>query len=174
MADEPKPTEAPAEGPETPAEGVEGAVTPDKKKKMLMLAGAGVAVLGIVGGGAVFFLMGHSDEKVEETPTEIPVVAIYDVPEINANLLSEDPTSQHFMKAKMAIELANGKDTENVGKLLPKLQDDWLGFLRQMRVADLQGSANLQRLKEGLLRRANQSLDPVAVKAVYIRELLVQ
>lgn len=165
---------APTEGtaPEG-SEATEGAVAP-KKRRMLLIMSVMVAIVGILVAVGVVFFIGGEKKKADAPHTDMPMVAIYDVPEFNLSLLSDDPTAQHFIKIKMSLELANAGDSAAMDKLLPKLQDDWGGFLRQMRITDLQGSANLQRLKEGLLRRANQSLDPVAVKAVYIRELLIQ
>lgn len=165
---------APEGGSDVVAEG-EGAAAPKKKKMMLILSSV-VAVVGIlVAVGVVFFMGGEKkDEHQEDQATHMEPVAIFDVPEFNMSLLSDDPNAQHFVKMKISVELAKTGDTEALTKLLPRLQDDWGGFLRQMRVSDLQGSANLQRLKDSLLRRANQSLDPLQIKAVYIRELLVQ
>lgn len=155
--------------------GAGNAVAP-KKKKMLLIISVMVAIVGIlVAVGVVFFMGGEKKDKPkDDAHTELPALAIYDAPEFNLSLLSDDPNAQHFIKIKISLELTKAGDSAAMEKLLPRLQDDWGGFLRQMRVTDLQGSANLQRLKEGLLRRANQSLDPVGVKAVYIRELLVQ
>lgn len=169
-------TNPPAEGSETPAEGADGAAAPaPKKKKMLLIISTAVAVVGIaVAVGVVFFMGGGEEKHAEEDAAHVPVVIVKDVPEFNLSLLSDDPSAQHFIKMKAAVELTKETDAAAVDALLPKLQDDWGGFLRQLRIGDMQGSANLQRLKEGLLRRANQSLAPVEVKAVYIRELLIQ
>ncbi len=164
----------PTEGAEAAAEGQGEAAAP-KKKKMLLIISIAIAVIGVaVAVGVVFFMGGSEEKKPDETQSAVAAVSIVDVPEFNLSLLSDDPTSQHFIKIKISLELLKATDAEALTKLMPRLQDDWGGFMRQMRMADLQGSANLQRLKEGLLRRANQSLDPVAIKAVYIRELLIQ
>jgi flagellar protein FliL len=175
MADEPETTSG-TEGGEAAAEGAADAGKAKKKKMMLIISSA-VAVLGVlVAVGVVFFMGG--EEKPHEPAAEGEGAAahlvIYDVPEFNVSLLSEDPAAPHFIKIKVALELAKQTDVEAVNQMLPRLQDDWGGLLRQMRVGDLQGSANLHRLKENLLRRALQSLAPVELKAVYIRELLVQ
>jgi flagellar FliL protein len=169
--------EAPAAEAAAPAEG-DAAATPEaagkgKKKKLIMFASIGVAVLGLAVAGGMFLFGGKSHEA--STPDkQVADLAFFDVPEFNLNLLSDDPNTQHFVKTKISVELTKASDAASLEKLQPRLQDDWGGFLRQMRASDLQGSANLQRLKEGLLRRANQSLAPLQVKAVYIRELLVQ
>lgn len=163
--------DAPQEG---APEGEASAPAPKKKKMMLIISSA-AAVIGLIAVGVIFFMGGEKkDEHPAEAATAVEPVAIYEVPEFSLSLLSDDPNAQHFVKMKLSVELAKMGDSAAVDKLLPRLQDDWGGFLRQMRVSDMQGSANLQRLKEALLRRANQSLDPIPVKAVYIRELLVQ
>lgn len=148
-----------------------------KKKKLMLIISSAVAVVGVlVAVGVVFFMGG--EEKHEAVASESGAkpahLVILDVPEFNLSLLSDDPRSRHFIKIKVALELAQQTDVAKVNELMPRLQDDWGGLLRQMRVTDVQGSANLHRLKENLLRRALQSLEPVEVKAVYIRELLVQ
>ncbi len=175
MADEPENTSG-TEGGEVAADGAVDAAKAKKKKMMLIISSA-VAVLGICVAVGVVFFMGGEDKPHEDTAEEgEPGVhlVIYNVPEFNLSLLSEDPGVPHFIKIKVALELAKPTDVEAVNQMLPRLQDDWGGLLRQMRVGDLQGSANLHRLKENLLRRALQSLAPVELKAVYIRELLVQ
>ena len=175
MADETENTATPATGEEAGAEG-NGDGGKAKKKKMLLIISSAIAVVGIlVAVGVVFFMGGEGAH--EAPPTEgasSAQLVIFDVPEFNLSLLSDDPAVPHFIKMKTAVELARQSDVETVRQALPRLQDDWGGLLRQMRVGDLQGSANLHRLKENLLRRALQTLAPVEVKAVYIRELLVQ
>ncbi len=160
----------------TATEGGEGQQAPaPKKKKMLLLISVAVALVGIcVAVGVVFFMGGESHDEDVADSNKVAAPVVKDIPEFNVSLLTDDPGSQHFVKLKAAVELVKLTDVAAVDEAMPKLQDDWGGFLRQMRLADLQGSANLQRLKEGLLRRANQSLAPVEVKAVYIRELLIQ
>lgn len=78
------------------------------------------------------------------------------------------------MKITLSLELKNTADSDSMAKVLPRLQDDWGGYMRQLRGTDLQGSAAMQRLREGLLRRAVQTLDPIPVTGVYIRDMIVQ
>jgi flagellar FliL protein len=47
-------------------------------------------------------------------------------------------------------------------------------YLRELRPADLEGSAGTFRLKEELLRRVNMAVHPAKVDAVLFKELLVQ
>lgn len=172
MADE---TANQTEGAATEGGEAQAAPAP-KKKKMLLLISVALAVVGVlVAVGVVFFMGGEKhEEEAVAGENKAPAVVVKEVPEFNLSLLTDDPGTQHFVKMKVSVELTKMTDVPAVDEAMPKLQDDWGSFLRQMRMADLQGSANLQRLKEGLLRRANQSLAPVEVKAVYIRELLIQ
>ena len=156
-------------------EGAEAPPAASGKRKMLLIISAAVAVIGIaVAVGVVFFMGGDTPKDAHEAEQALPTVVIYDVPEFNLSLLADDPAARHFIKIKISLQLAKPGDSAAAAVLLPRLQDDWGGLLRQMRVGDVQGSANLHRLKENLLRRARQSLEPVEVQAVYIRELLVQ
>jgi flagellar FliL protein len=158
-----------AEG--APAEGAEASKKGLFANKMVLI-GVVVCLVLAMGGGAAFFLLGA--KKVEEIPLD-PAAAIvmFDVPPIATNLLTNGGPSR-FLKVKLALELNGEKDKVEVERMLPRLQDDWQNFLRQMRVEDTEGSAAMQRLKEALLLRANQVLAPVAVRNVLFRELLVQ
>ncbi len=178
MADDAKAAAAPATENQA-AEGEASAVDAGaKKKRLLMIGSAILAVVGIViAVGVVFFLGGENKKDTEELnkSAHIPAVAIYDVPEFTLNLLADETGGvARFMKMKLALEFENAADISAMNKLLPRLQDDWGGFLRQMRASDMQGSAALQQLRESLLRRATQTLDPIPLRAVYIREMLVQ
>lgn len=180
MADEQKPATdnaqpaagAPADG-AAPAEGGEAAPAGGGKKKMLMIAGIAFIILAVVGGAAAFFLMGGDEKPKEDALANANTVVVYDLPPFTVNLLS-DGGEPHFLKAKLAIELANEKDKTEVDKLQARLQDDWQNFLRQLRPEDTQGGAAMQELKEALLLRANQVVAPVVVRNVLFRELLVQ
>lgn len=166
--------ETPApEGAEAAAEGGEGAPAGNGKRKMLMMAGIAVLVLAVVGGAAAFFLLGGKSEPKQDSLAPTNTVVVYDLPPFTINLLGDGGES-HFLKAKLALELANEKDKAEVDKLQARLQDDWQNFLRQMRPEDTHGGAAMQQMKEALLLRANQVVAPVVVRNVLFRELLVQ
>lgn len=166
-AEETKQDAAPGEG----GEGTEGTAPAGAgKKKLIMLGGAGFAAILIVGVVAWFFLGGRGEA---EHATLAGGSVYVEVPPMSMNMLG-DGTGEHFLKARVMLEVTSEADKQKVTEMMPKLQDDWNGFLRQMRPEDMQGSAAIQRLKEGLLLRANQALAPVPVKQVLLTELLVQ
>ncbi|MFO0500543.1 MAG: flagellar basal body-associated FliL family protein [Pseudomonadota bacterium] len=162
----------------SPTEGAgDTAAAGNKKKKILMLVSAGVAVVGVVLAVGIFFFMGgkeEADPHAEAKATPIPDIVTYDVPPFTINLLQEEGAGARFLKITLSLELKNAADSDSMAKVLPRLQDDWGGYMRQLRGTDLQGSAAMQRLREGLLRRAVQTLDPIPVTGVYIRDMIVQ
>lgn len=150
-----------------------------KKKKLLLFGAIGLMVVGIsVAVGVVFLLGGKEDAGAhgEGPHTAMPEVAFVELPEMTMNLLNTTGEKErgNFLRLKVSVELTNVADAEAFAALQPKLQDDWGAFLRQLRPADLQGTAALARVKEGLLRRANQVLAPLVVKGVYLTEMLIQ
>lgn len=177
MAEEEKKDQTP------PAEGAAGAApeagSPEeaealakaKKRKMLMIGGGAVAVVGVLIAVAVLIFGGKKEP--EPDPAAPAALVIYDVPQMNVNLLGEN-SSQTFLRAKFALELSKPEDLPTAEKLLPRLQDDWQGFLRQMRVDDFRGTAAVDRLKNALLLRTRQVMAPMTVNNVLVREILVQ
>lgn len=159
------------------AEGAEGAEAPKKGllgNKMVLIGGGVFVVLVVVGIG-LYFMLGGSDEPNDELELQsTSKVVMFEVPVITTNLIGTGPGPTRFIKAQMVLELGSEQDKTEVEHLLPRLQDDWQNFLRQMRPEDLEGSLAMQRLKEALQLRANQVLAPVLVRNVLFRELLVQ
>ena len=54
------------------------------------------------------------------------------------------------------------------------MTDIFQTYLRELRPADLNGSAGLYRMKEELTRRVNLALAPNEVSAVLFKEVVVQ
>ncbi|HMH98365.1 MAG TPA: flagellar basal body-associated FliL family protein, partial [Bradyrhizobium sp.] len=55
-----------------------------------------------------------------------------------------------------------------------RVTDIFTTYLRELRPADLTGSAGLFRLKEELTRRVNTAIAPSQVNAVLFKEIVVQ
>ncbi len=179
MADDKTTNPAPAEASadEATVAAAAAKASGDKKKKLLLLGSGALAVVGILVAVGFLFVFGKEkpEEKAEDAAAKVPQLAIYDVPTITVNLLTDEATSgPRYLKVTLALELENATDSEAAAALLPRLQDDWGSYLRQLRPADLQGSGAMQSLREGLLRRAIQTMQPVQVKAVLLRDILVQ
>ena len=147
------------------------------KKKLFLFGGIGLVVLLAAGGGAYYFLMGSETPTMvtgdDATPVEVqkPVV-FYDLPEMTANLATEGRTT--YLKVRIALEVENRAMIDQIQPFLPRILDAFQIYLRELRPADLEGSAGLFRLKEELLRRINLSVYPAKVEGVLFKEILVQ
>ncbi|MDE1987577.1 MAG: flagellar basal body-associated FliL family protein [Alphaproteobacteria bacterium] len=176
-----------AEKPEGAEEGQEGAASQGfvKKllgnKKLLMIAGGGVLVLLLaVGAGLYFFVFSGSDDSAktkvaaaQQTPIVPPQVAYYDVPDLIVNIQTPDGTPA-YLKLSVALELYTGDEKAGLQALMPRIVDQFQGYLRELRVDDLKGSAGIMRLKEELLRRINVAAAPYRVRDVLLKEMIVQ
>jgi flagellar protein FliL len=180
-----KPKKASAE----PGEG--GAEAPKSKKKLIIMAVAGLLVVG--GAGAGFFMMkgGHADEKAEGGHGEAAAhgasghgsagggekkaIAFLELREMIINL-SPDPGQDkgRFAKFRVALEMRDAKVEEEVKPLAPRIEDALQVYMREIRSSDLTGSVGLYRLREELLRRVNVAVYPAKVDAVLFKDLIVQ
>jgi flagellar FliL protein len=90
--------------------------------------------------------------------------------------LQTDGTKTSFIKMAVSLELTDKSPvtTERVTAMMPRVIDNFQVYMRELRLDDLNGSAGMFRLKEELLRRVNIAVQPVQVKDILFRELLVQ
>lgn len=150
---------------------VEGEEAPPKSKKMLFIIGGAVLVLLLgAGAGAYFFLFAGGDDasaaKVEVVPT-----FFYDLDTMTVNLNSDD---DQFLKLSIALELENEEMVAIVQPRMARVVDAFQVYLRELRPADLEGSAGIYRLKEELRRRVNLAIAPAEVRSILFKEILVQ
>jgi flagellar FliL protein len=155
------------------AEGTEAAPAPKGKLKLMIAA---VGLLAIVGGGAAtwFFFFRHSGEEVhaEAPPAKPP--SFVDVPDLLVNLVGLPGERVQYLKVKVVLEVKEEKQIETIKPSLPRVTDIFQTYLRELRPADLNGSAGLFRLREELTRRVNIALAPSQVNAVLFKEIVVQ
>ncbi|WP_292229158.1 flagellar basal body-associated FliL family protein [Brevundimonas sp.] len=182
-------------------EGVEGDAAPKKKKPPLLLIIIPAALLVLGGGGAAAFFMmkpkpadahgeapaapaegghGKSDKKGGEIDPALGKVAagpdgvtFYTLPDMVMNIQSADgrPT---FLKLKLTLEMKDARVATRLQSEMPRLQDMFTSFMRELRPEDLSGSAGTYQLRAEILRRVNLIAAPGKVDAVLIEEMLVQ
>jgi flagellar FliL protein len=186
------PEEEAAEG-----EAAEGAAK-KKPPMMLIIIGAAVAVLVLGGGGtAAFLLLGHKPpaqaEKAEKAKAKkkpekkegkkddpnAPQIAdgpdgvvFYTPPDIVVNMQTADgrPT---FLKLKLTFELPNADMADDLTENMPRLQDMFQTFLRELRPEDLQGSQGSYDLRMEIKRRVDLVIAPDQINNVLIEEMLI-
>ena len=161
------------------AEGAAGEAAPKGgKKKLIMIVGGVVALAALGGGGWFFFLKKPSQDQIEAAEkaknAKKPVVFV----EMKDMLIGITAGPQQerapVIKIKVVLEIADPKVSEEIKPLLPRVEDSFQVFMRELRPSDLEGSAGMYRLKEELLRRVNVTVHPAKVDAVLFKELLVQ
>ena len=185
------------------AEGEDGeGVKPKKKLPMMMLiagAAALVLVLGGGGGAAYFFILkpkpeaaagkdgkkkpdakkkgkdekGKKDDKTASVVREGPDgVLFYTIPDVVVNMQTADgrPT---FLKLKLTLELPDQATVDELEPNMPRLQDMFQTFLRELRPEDLSGSQGSFQLRMEILRRVNLVIAPSKANAVLIEEMLI-
>jgi flagellar FliL protein len=66
------------------------------------------------------------------------------------------------------------EDVERVKAAMPRLQDLFLTYMREMRPQELRGSAGTYRLREELIARANLAAAPAHITDVLFTQMLIQ
>jgi flagellar FliL protein len=181
-------------------EGEEGAAAGKKKLplKLLIVAGA-AAVLVLGGGGTAAFLLlkpkpaaehgaakkekkkggDHGKKGGEERKEGMAQISegpdgviYYTLPDMVVNMQTADgkPT---FLKLKLTLELPDESAVEVLDPNMPRLQDMFQTFLRELRPEDLAGSQGSYQLRLEILRRVNLVVAPTKVNAVLIEEMLI-
>jgi len=94
------------------------------------------------------------------------------LPNMVANMQAGDgrPT---YLKLKVTLEAPDQETAEMIQPAMPRLQDMFQTFLRELRPEDLQGSQGNFQLKAEILRRVNLVIAPAKVKSVLIEEMLI-
>jgi flagellar protein FliL len=161
------------------AENEEGAAeaqaSAPKGKLKLMIAVAVVLVTAITGGTWFFFFRHHGDEMHAEAAPPPPKPPSYvEVPDMLVNLIGLPGERVQYLRVKIVLEVKEERQAEAIKPTLPRVTDIFQTYLRELRPADLSGSAGLFRLKEDLTRRVNAAVAPNQVSAVLFKEVVVQ
>lgn len=184
-------------------EGEEGGGKKKPPLKMLIIAGAAALVVLGGGGTAAFMFLkpkpdaeaaaehGKKDKKKDKKGKEEKGhagkegeaggavvregpdgVVFYTMPDVVVNMQTAEgrPT---FLKLKLTLELPDEHVVEELDPNMPRLQDMFQTFLRELRPEDLQGSQGSYQLRMEILRRVNLVIAPSKANAVLIEEMLI-
>jgi flagellar FliL protein len=135
---------------------------------LLLLVGAGLWFSGTL---PHLLGMNKHEEPLAEAAKPVPPSYV-DVPEMIANLNGTHKPS--YIKLAARIEVPKPEDVEKVKAAMPRLQDIFQTYLREMRPEELRGSAGTYRLREELLVRANAAVSPTKVSDILFTQMLVQ
>ncbi|MGY2046925.1 flagellar basal body-associated protein FliL [Methylobacterium sp. JK268] len=171
MAKKPKKT---SDG-EEDEEGTAPAAPGQSRKRLLLIAGGALVLLG--GGGGYAYMRHHAAaaEEAEHAAEAKAPVAFMDVREMVMNLTSDVGQPQtRFIKLRVSLEVHDARVAAEIQPLMPRIEDAFQVFIREMRPADFDGSIGTYRLREELLRRVNVAVYPAKVDAVLFKEFVIQ
>ena len=146
------------------------------KRRLILFAAPLVLVAAGVGGwfsGILSDLLGLSSAPEEAAPA-VPKRAVFAMPDIIVNLSVPAGRRPSYLKVAIRLEIADGRDLPHVQANLPRLQDLFTTYLRELRPEELRGSAGMHRLREELMARATLAVAPAQVTDVLFVEMLVQ
>jgi flagellar protein FliL len=167
----------------------DGAAKKKPPLKLLIIAGA-AAVLVLGGGGTAAFMLlkpkpeagaekkvekkkGKEGEKLAGQLREGPEgVLFYTMPNVVVNMQTADGRAT-FLKLKLTLEVPDRGTVDTLEPNMPRLQDMFQTFLRELRPEDLQGSQGSYQLRMEIQRRVNLVIAPAKVNAVLIEEMLI-
>ena len=150
-----------------------------------------VPVLILVGGGAGAYFMGvFSDEEVEasgeamaeevapepeemEPPVMPTNVVFVDLPDLLLNL-NVTGKRLRFLKVVTSLEVSSEEMAEIVRQMTPRILDNLHLYFRSVAPEELAGPDGVYRIKEDLLVRINDTIQPASVRDVLVKEMLVQ
>jgi flagellar FliL protein len=137
------------------------------RRKMILIAAA-IALLGVGAGlwfsGVLPALLGtqHSAHSPEQAGTSTP--SYVDVPEMITSL--NTMRQPQYVKLTVRFQVMNQKDLERLKVVMPRLQDLVLTHIREMRSEELHRSADIYRLREEIITRANVAASPARITDV--------
>jgi len=99
-------------------------------------------------------------------------VVFYTLPDVVVNMQTADGRPS-FLKLKLTLELPDHDTADVLTPNMPRLQDMFQVFLRELRPEDLSGSQGGYQLRMEILRRVNLVISPSKANAVLIEEMLV-
>ena len=150
-----------------------GAAPKSKLKYIILIIG----VLAVAGGSAAtwfLFFGGHHEEEKHAEAAVVKPPSFVEVPDMLVNLVSAPGERVQYLKVKVVLEVKEEKQIEAIKPSMPRVTDIFQTYMRELRAADLNGSAGLFRLKEELTRRVNAAVAPIPVSAVLFKEIVVQ
>lgn len=161
---QPKPAAAEGEHGEEAAKGGHG----EEKKE-----GGGHGAAKKEGGGHGAAPEGEADPALGKITEGPDGVTFFTLPDMVVNIQSADgrPT---FLKLTLTLEMHDADLAHSLQTEMPRMQDMFQGFLRELRPEDIAGSAGTYQLRTEILRRVNLIAAPSTVDAVLIEEMLVQ
>jgi len=154
----------------TSPEKVEATTKKGKKKK----DGEGEAKNGTTGSSVKAVKQNLNDWTPGIVPgNENDELTYYNLPEYLVNLNTGGKQTS-FIKMKITLEIPEGSDIDAIESRMPRINDSFNTYLRELRAGDIAGSAGLYRLREELLLRVNKTIYPSKINDILFSEIIIQ
>ena len=154
--------------------------------KLIIMIVVPVLLLGGGGAGAYFMGVFSSEETgdvamAEEAPPPeemlppvMPTDIVFvDLPDLLLNL-NVTGKRLRFLKVVASLEVASEEMAEIVRQMTPRILDNLHLYFRSVAPEELAGPDGVYRIKEDLLVRVNDTIQPAIVRDVLVKEMLVQ
>ena len=151
---------------------VESARAPAGQLRAKLVVPVSIALLAIAVGVA-FVAVSARERRIATNATAVSAPLLLDLPAIAVNLSTADQRPR-TLKLSLSLEAADPAAAGAVQAALPYLLDSFQTHLRELRAAELEGSAGMFRLREELLKRVNLAIAPSRVRAVLVRDIILQ
>jgi flagellar FliL protein len=152
-----------------------GAVPPKKGVPFLIpLIIVGIILLGV---GVVFLtplkdkLFSHAEKKQESV--DLMELAFLPLPEVIVNLKAHKGKAP-ILKAQFIVQLVDMKDKETIDHIKPLIIDQFQTYLRELELADVEGSTGAERVRQELQNRVSNLVAPRKIRQVLIKDFLIQ
>lgn len=131
----------------------------------------------VIGGGVGYVAWTAGDsggEAAAKQEQAAPPPVFVDLPDVLVNLSAPQGGRSQYLRLKIVLEVPGQEMVGQLQPVMPRVIDAFQTYLRELRPADLEGSAGLYRLREELTRRVNIAVAPGRINAVLFKEIVVQ
>ncbi|MBN8199598.1 MULTISPECIES: flagellar basal body-associated protein FliL [Bacillaceae] len=141
-----------------------------KNNKLLMIMLMMLVAITLVGAIALVIVMKFSgDDETKEPTIDDVLEASVDIPQITANLASDD-----YIRISFKIQTENKKAKEELQKRDFQVKNLIIQELSEMKAEDIQGKEGQIKLQEDLKTKINGLMQEGKIVQVYITESLLQ
>ncbi len=151
-------------------------------KILIILIGVFLLVVVAMGGG--FFMMWNkmssmnvvNNEEVEnDTEAEEPVETMGPTKRLETFIVNlADKGGTRYLRVSMDLEIENEETGKVVDKRLPKIRDAILTILPTKKYEDIGTVEGKSALRNEILTKLNELMEPEKIKNIYFTEFIVQ
>lgn len=128
----------------------------------------------LIGLGSPETLTGEPAPAPPKKPVRPEDMAFCDLPDLLVTLDSRGGRGFHIVRFTVALQLNDRSDQPRVQAYVPRVVDVFQNYVRQLRIEDVVGVPQIQKLRGELLPRVNAVLAPAHVDDILFREVQVE